>query len=170
MDLSSPMSVQKLRPREEKCRVQFHIVNCNRKRTRIRIETRASFPDLVWYIYDVNSLGYTFPFHIQKMWNLGSSSVKSPPDVIISAVKPTRPSFLFMFFFFFPAVSSLTRPLAWRAQAWAPSTALKARTSLVCWCAGLALPAWALPSLITNKPLTIPAKKIDDTFSVFTVG
>jgi len=60
MELSSPMSVEKLRPRGEKCRVQFHIVNCNRIRTRIRIETRASFPDLFWYIYDFNSLGYTF--------------------------------------------------------------------------------------------------------------
>ena len=124
MELSSPMSVEKLRPRGEKCRVQFYIVNYNRIRTRIRIETRASFPDLFWYIYDFNSLGYTFLFPIQKMWNLGSrisnlrsinstapyfSSVKSPLDVIISALKPTRPSFFFMcFFFFFSSVSSLT--------------------------------------------------------------
>ena len=37
-----------------------------------------------------------------------------------------------VFFFFFSAVSSLTRSLAWRVQAWAPSTALKTRTDLVC--------------------------------------
>ena len=135
MDLSSPMSVQKLRPREEKCRVQFHIVNCNRKRTRIRIETRASFPDLVWYIYDVNSLGYTFPFHIQKMWNLGSSSVKSPPDVIISAVKPTRPSFLFMFFFFF-FLLWVAWPDPWLGELRLEPPALPWRPGLA-WCAGV---------------------------------
>lgn len=56
------MFLEKLRPREGKYRAQVHIISCNRIRTRIRIETRIKFPDLVWCIHDVTSLDYTFTF------------------------------------------------------------------------------------------------------------
>ena len=58
------------------------------------------------------------PIHLRSLSSTAphSSSVKSPLD-IISALKPARSSFLSMCVFFFPSVSSLIRPLAWRAQA-----------------------------------------------------